>query len=945
MKPAGPTGTILELTNLRSDWTRKKLLALRRELTKLINPFSDVSKQFTIELFAPAERDEDEKRQRTLGTSERKEASELPLVNGKIQNTILDVLEARTTSIHIRIIEEGAVIESKLDDRGELIYRIRENNSYCGLKNSELDVAIYFLNRGAKHLFARRMGLPSVQFGSIFLFRNGFRIFPIGQEDDDFFGLSRRKQQGMRRFLGSRDLIGRVEILGVEGFDEATSRDQGLIRTPQVEDLIKCVIEKCIRRLERYVVDITWKDQFDKDVSDTSRMRLDESSILITQLVSRLAATRGVELVEYNPELVRILDEKSSAFKGSLRALEVLAEKTGDSALLARVDEATDQVVALQAAEAEAREAERRAEAKAAEAEGAASLAQARYSDERERNQFLVAAASLDQDTILNLHHQIIMHASDVHIGVRRMMGKLRTGASIRKDEWIDFLERVSFRNSQILTASRFATKGGYKQQSVKQEADLAVYICDYITTVSSLWAPRGIEIDVSHDGKRLERSFRPIEIGIVIDNLISNAAKARATIIAFVMEVVKETNPTLLVTVADNGIGWPPSLDPIDRAFEKGITTTDGSGLGLYHLKKVIEGLGGVVEAKQEPILPEAHWCAIEVADPFMKLEFTLLVVDDEPDGVGSAIDILDDHLKAKGFSLKQEVARDFFSNLGLKKLSKKKGRNYDLVMVDYKLGQDDRDGALVALELRQALPYVDMVFYSSGPVSDLWRELFDKKVSGVFIEARQDLDRALTGLADTVIGKAVDLNHMRGIAMAEVAEMDVLMSQTLEQIFQSNDEQIKDAREGTVKKLRKQMHRNSNRLRERLDNGGALAVVKDSLLFTLVNKYRVIRRVAKYCQKELGDEWGVFQSYEKDIIQNRNMLAHASEDDSNNEKTVLRSMGSNKEEVIIDENWMSDFRQKLQRHRAALDTICQVLEGRFGGTETLSDADECSS
>ena len=61
-----------------------------------------------------------------------------------------------------------------------------------------------------------------------------------------------------------------------------------------------CVING-VRRLERYVVDITWKDQFDKDVSDTSRMRLDESSALITQLVSRLAATQGVELVEYNP--------------------------------------------------------------------------------------------------------------------------------------------------------------------------------------------------------------------------------------------------------------------------------------------------------------------------------------------------------------------------------------------------------------------------------------------------------------------------------------------------------------------------------------------------------------------------------------------------------------------------------------------------------------------
>ena len=602
-KSTGTTGTILEITGLRSDWTRDKLLLLKRELAKLINPFADGPQKFQIELFAPAEIDEDQ-RQKACGSSKREESGALFVVNGKVENTILDVLKKRTTSIHIQIIEEGKIIESNLDDRGERIYQIRENNPYCGLKESELDVEIYFLNRGAKKLFAHRMGLPSVQFGSIFLFRNGFRVFPIGHEDDDFFGLSRRKQQGMRRFLGSRDLIGRVELKGVDGFDEATSRDQGLIRTPQVEELISCVRDKCVRRLERYVVDITWKDQFDKDVGDTSRMRLDESSALITQLVSRLAATQGVELVAYNPELVRIVDEKSSTFENSLKALEVLAERTGDKALLARVAEATNRILALQAAEAEAREAEHRAEARAAAAEGEASRAKSKYGEERKRNQFLVAAASLDQDTILNLHHQIIMHASDVHLGVKRMMGKLRKGTSIPKEEWIDFLERVSFRNSQILTASRFATKGGYKQQSAKQEADLAVYIHDYITTVSSLWAPRGIEIetDICHDGKQLERSFRPIEIGIVIDNLISNAAKARATKIVFNLEITKGPNPALLITVADNGIGWPPSIDPIDRAFEKGITTTDGSGLGLYHLKKVIEGLGGLIEAKREP-------------------------------------------------------------------------------------------------------------------------------------------------------------------------------------------------------------------------------------------------------------------------------------------------------------------------------------------------------
>lgn len=600
LRPKSNTGTILEITDLRSNWDREKLLGLKRELAKLINPFSVGPPRFQIEITAPAERATDDKLRSGRSANQRQRNAYLP-VNGMVENTIMQVLRYRTTSIHIAI-ENGKTIRTDLDDRGEKIYTIREPNTYTRLKRTDLEAEIYFLNRSAKLVFARRMGLPSVQFGSIFLFRNGFRVFPIGHEHDDFFGLTRRKQQGTKRFLGSRDLIGCVEIKGVKGFNEATSRDQGLIRTPEVAELIDCVLNKCVRRLERYVVDITWKDRFDKDVADTSRMKRDESSALIGQLVSRLSATKGVELIDYNPELVRIVDEKSSAFESSLKALELLADKTGDKALLARVAEASARIKALQESEAAAREAERRAELRTVAAEKAAAVAKAMYGEERERNQFLVAAASLDHDTILNLHHQIIMHASDVHHGVKRMMAKLRNDTPVRKEEWIDFLERMSFRNSQILTASRFATKGGYKQQSAEVDADLAVYIHDYITTVSSLWAPRGIKVDVHTDGKRLRRQFRPIEIGIVIDNLVSNAAKARAMRIEFLLEVVNKLRPELTITVADDGTGWPSYLDPIEKAFEKGTTTTDGSGLGLYHVKQVIEGLGGLIEAHQEP-------------------------------------------------------------------------------------------------------------------------------------------------------------------------------------------------------------------------------------------------------------------------------------------------------------------------------------------------------
>ena len=323
------------------------------------------------------------------------------------------------------------------------------------------------------------------------------------------------------------------------------------------------------------------------------------------------------------------------------------------------------------------------------------------------------------------------------------------------------------------------------------------------------------------------------------------------------------------------------------------------------------------------------------------MKLEFTLLVVDDVPDNVEQAIQILDDHLSGRGFSLKQEVAVDL-SEQGMQELARSQGRNYDLVMVDYNLGEDGLDGAQVARQLRQKLLYVDMVFYSSISVSELLVHLARHEVSGVFAERREDLGDALVGLADTVIGKAVDLNHMRGIAMAEVAEMDVLMAETLVRVFQSNNEQIKAARNRTIARLRDGMEENSRGIKTCLDEGGLPLVVKDSRLFSSTNKYQAIRRVARCLSEQPREELNVLRSYDEDIIKNRNMLAHVREDSSENGKTILRSIGRNQREIIIDDDWMTNFRQKLQKHMSVLVIICEALNRQFGVAETMHDAEE---
>ena len=88
-------------------------------------------------------------------------------------------------------------------------------------------------------------------------------------------------------------------------------------------------------------------------------------------------------------------------------------------------------------------------------------------------------------------------------------------------------------------------------------------------------------------------RRFRPIEVAIVIDNLINNARKARATELQF--KLAKSDKSTLLLEVCDDGMGLPADLDEPERIFQLGFSRTDGSGLGLYHVRQVLGEMEGV--------------------------------------------------------------------------------------------------------------------------------------------------------------------------------------------------------------------------------------------------------------------------------------------------------------------------------------------------------------
>ena len=612
------TGTILEFRNLRDNWSRDDILRLKKSLEKMINPFSGTDDDFQIEIIAPRMKEDDE----NIESSHKK-------VNGVVENSIADVLKLKTTQIESRV--ENDTIHTTLSDRGIKMYEIEESNQDFSQIDSA-SVSLFFLNHAAKTSFTRMMGVQPVSYGNIFLFRNGFRILPYGEWNNDSWGLNQRQQQGYNRTLGTRDLFGRVDVEtdDVNLIKEVSSRDGGLIETEASRQLIN-YFTLIHRRLERYVVGVLWgegflrKDYFvNQSLALTARKRLagdkdsDSAKHLYTnigskvdflQLIKSLVNDKSITVLQYNEDLANIVADPTETEVLQAQMVDdmrKLAEKTNDSYLLDRVAEFEKQMDEMRRQKKEAErkaeeehKAKERAERKAKEEEEKRKKAEMELEQKSKQNLFLLSVGNLDTDRILKYHHDIRIHAATIHNTIGQILRKAN-GGSLSTEETVKLVERISRANDKITSIAQFATKANYSINADIIKADIVNYIDEYINNVlPEFYGDLKLHCSNKSCYKILE--FAPLEACIFIDNLVSNTVKANAKHFDVVFE--KDCD-RICMTISDDGDGLSPKIADAESILEKGYTTTNGSGLGLYNVasfvKTVLKGTISI-EKKQE--------------------------------------------------------------------------------------------------------------------------------------------------------------------------------------------------------------------------------------------------------------------------------------------------------------------------------------------------------
>jgi anti-sigma regulatory factor (Ser/Thr protein kinase) len=586
-------GTVLEITNLRSEWDRDKLLKLKSALAKLVNPNTKSSEDsFRINLVVESEKDEDEKI-RESGKKKKlpKEAIYKDIVNGDVENLIFETLDLKTTKITSEVSAENKnIITTTLYEGGKVVYKIQEENQLEFLKN--IDFTIYYLNQSAKSTFTRRMGIEPVVYGHIFVYKNGLRIYPYGERGEDPLKMDNRKAQGRTRFLGTREVIGYIDIHGNnDELRETSSRGDGLIKTQTYNELYEWFYST-LKRLEKYIVEVS---DWGKDLSEDDYINLDEHDrvVALQSIVTKLSKSKNLISIEYAPDLFQILDAKE---EGSARSVlsdikkKINNDNFDKQEILKGIEKAEKKISNLEKIKDEA---EDEAFEKLVENESISNELEA----EKKKGSWQGALIGTDKERIIGLQHQIFHSSSRINRNIKLLLKHLNPNSI--DDTTRKHLTVMALESAKINSIANFVTKANFNLKATEIERDIVEFMIGYLNEIyiaddRIIDSQLKIEIKTKGDIEYV-KEIRPLEITTLIDNLISNSEKAGASKISFTFSKKKDN---LLVEVADDGKKGIEK-ENLKKIFELGYTTTGGSGIGLYQAKDIVEKLSGEIFAE----------------------------------------------------------------------------------------------------------------------------------------------------------------------------------------------------------------------------------------------------------------------------------------------------------------------------------------------------------
>ncbi|HHF7010908.1 ATP-binding protein [Streptococcus mutans] len=531
------SGTVLKITGLRDEWDANRVNKVVSALQRLINPFvNDDRIRINVKYFSS-----------NSGIAE---------INTEVSNNIATVLDKKTIYIECDI--RDRVITINLVDKEKKIYSLEFENTTI-LK--QVYFKIYYLNRAAKNNFTRNMGQEAKNYGSIFLYKNNFRIFPYGEVDYDAFGLNLRKTQGFNRYLGHRELLGWINITDSENhFNEVTSRDRGFVTNTYTIALDNLYMELVHRPLESYVQLVNFGN------SDIDEIETNENDA-IEKLLKRFRKYKFTKAPLYYelPKTAQPLEKKFDLLEDKKISLE---DKRDIQQALKKT------TVQLNRENRQVKQEQKRAEKE----------------NERLKNEVQIKERIINnvkperQDM---LFHELGKISSELNGTLNKM---LRLMDDDEREKFSDSIYKIRRTSDKLSSIKKQILRINFKTFSKVENIEIKSYLKSYINNI----VEDNTKILTNFGNKELIQSINIYDFGTLLDNLLANAQQREAKQI----NIYFDEDNTKMHFVSDTG---PIDIEPVDDIFKLGVTSRRrGTGLGLYICRQICQDFDWKISASQ---------------------------------------------------------------------------------------------------------------------------------------------------------------------------------------------------------------------------------------------------------------------------------------------------------------------------------------------------------
>lgn len=579
------SGTIIEIFDLREEWNRNEILKLKKSLTQLVNPDS-TNNYDKFEIFLKVKEELEEDSSIYLKAKEKSEqVYDKDIVNGVISNELFSLLQKRTTSISVTISDDGKTITTVLKDGYIQLITLKEKNKY-ELKG--IKCVLYNMTPKAKNNFTRNMGLQLTNYGSVFIYKNGFRVFPYGEPGKDFFNIDQRKAQGYKRYFGTRDILGRIDIFGEKSkFVETSSRNDGFIKGYEVSALEEFFYEYVLKPLEKYCININdWAETLEDDNELKKSLKdFDSSEGFLKKIKPKYKPENMIEL-RFDDRITNFLEEKrKQTVSKELGILKKGVLETENENLLQQTKKVEKKTKELERQVKESHKIANEAEQKSENLEKELEVT-------KKQVNVLSSVIDLDGDKAAKTMHNMKTYADTIDSVIDDVFDLLEFRDD--SDQIKELMCKIRRACTKMMNSYNLVLNTEYTADTGLMELNIFKFISDYAI---EHWG-YDLKINVSCDSNNPFYKFNPLEFSIVIDNIIDNATKGNSRVMNIIIK--DDEDKGLIISFHNDGYSLDDDVREKD-IFARGVTTTSGTGIGLSTVKEYLSKIDGEAFVNKE--------------------------------------------------------------------------------------------------------------------------------------------------------------------------------------------------------------------------------------------------------------------------------------------------------------------------------------------------------